>query len=305
MTHISKIHISNISTNTKCIFTTIHFQQQIHHQYFHPTTTTAIMLYFMSQLICILSVLINVLFCFAVYKRPRLHNLSMILLVNFYITGTTICLFASFIISFPGHPVGSSNTPNAFWSFAAVGPFTNIIAIAIERYFATNRPDFYKRNRTPCKMGLIVSIIWIYSVGLAAIMASKIVQRCNRSIGYAFVGFNVVPSSTIVFTLYYLIRRRVRWLRECAHISTETTPLVNEMEEREKAFTDSIMKVGVIVFALWVIILVYTSLNDKCVIKIIYLLNTCLPLSCLLNSIPFSYGNWEFRKYLKYQCCDP
>ena len=85
----------------------------------------SVLLCLFNVLICMLSILTNVLFCLAVYNRPRLRNLSMVSLVSLSITGIVISLLALFVLSFPGRPLGLIDTPNAsnaIWSFAVVAP---------------------------------------------------------------------------------------------------------------------------------------------------------------------------------------
>ena len=273
----------------------------------------SVLLCLFNVLICMLSILTNVLFCLAVYNRPRLRNLSMVSLVSLSITGIVISLLALFVLSLPGRPLGLINTPNAsnaIWSFAVVAPFTTITVIAFERYLVTNRREFYKKHYTPFNMGLTVLFIWMYSLIWVAVMASclkhaKKVETYDWSmhhyLEFAFVGLNVGGPLVITSTLYYLIRRRVKWARKCVQSTRETTSLVNdnEMVEREIAFTNSTINVVIILFTLWIVILIYAAFNHKCLIKIIYLVNTVLPLNCFLNPILYSYGNREVRTYLK------
>ena len=102
---------------------------------------------------------LNGYFCYTVYKRPRLHNLSMVLSVKFSITAIIIFLFKPIAIYFEFEFIYL----NAMETFSIVDILTTLTAISIERYLATNRPKFYKKHRTPVKMGFVVSIILIYS----------------------------------------------------------------------------------------------------------------------------------------------
>ena len=72
----------------------------------------------------------NILFCLAVYKRPRLHNSSMILTVNLAITIILASLFIPFTFPFFDQPaalIGMRDIFNVIWSFAVVAPFSTCL----------------------------------------------------------------------------------------------------------------------------------------------------------------------------------
>ena len=121
--------------------------------FFQSTLKSPILNFCAVAIASTLTITANVLFCFAVYKKPRLHNPSMILSVNFYITWIITSLINPFIMISPDWPTGligkiDIDAFNALWSFAIVAPFATLTAMAFERYFVTNRRSFYKMIRT-------------------------------------------------------------------------------------------------------------------------------------------------------------
>ena len=248
-------------------------------------------LYIVFCLMNVIVIQINVMFCLDVYKRRQLHKL--VLFVNLSTTGIVISLFAPFIVPIPDQSLGLidiQHAYNAIWSFAVVAHFTTITAIAFERYLVINRRSFHKKHSTPCKMGCVVLLIWFYSLVLVVFIAFcyKQVKNVERyvwskhyALYYTFIGIQLFLSFLIILILHCLIRPRIKWMRECARSSEgETTSLIKDGDrEREKAFTNSIMIVAIILFALWIIILVFIAFYSKCFITMVYLVNIILPIN--------------------------
>lgn len=277
----------------------------------HFSMNTKIFFCLVNVFACTLSILANVLFCCAVYRRPKLQKLSFVLLVSLSITDIIISLSVPFFLFtytafFPDWPLGHIGTDsfNSMWSFAIVAPFITVTAIAVERYFSINRRELYQKYWTKYTMGFIVLFIWLYSLlwvyGIASCFKhqAEIVERYHWNIHhglyYTFIGINVgIPLFLIPF-LYHLVRRHIKFLRG----SSSNNPI----EESDKAFTDSMMYVVVTLFIMWIPVLIvelfYTEFNDQCVVKIIDLINTFLSINCFLNPILYSYGNREVRKGL-------
>ena len=272
----------------------------------------------------ILSIVTNFLFCRAYFKRPKLRQSSpMVLLVNLSIIDMFISLCIPFFLFtytafFPNWPLGLIGTDlfNAIWSFAVVAPFTTVTAIALERYCFIKRREFHKSHCTPRKMKYLVLIIWIYSMGWVAGIASSFTHvenvdryhwNTNHILYYIFFSINVLVPLVIIPILYCRSLRHIKWMRECTFSLEldETTSLLDnrEMEDREKAFTNSMIKVVFTLFIIWVPIFIveffYTEFNDECVVKIIDLINTFLSINCFLNPIIYSYGNQEVSAHLK------
>ena len=263
------------------------------------------------SLFCIPAVFTNILFCLAVYKRPRLHNSSMILTVNLSITIILASLFIPFTFPFFGQPaalIGMIDIFNVVWSFAVVAPFTTTTVIAFERYLVINRRDFYNKHCTPFKMGFIVLLIWIYSLIWVAVMVYffkhvEYVETYEFDAQYVlhtiFIWMHVCVPLFVTPILYYFIQRRVKWLRNCARTLEAPSIIRNQMEAREKKFTRSMMTLSVILFIVWIFIYFSTILYNGCILNKIDVVNFFLPISLYCHSYFYFAGNREFQLYLK------
>ena len=289
----------------------------------------------LNVLICISSVLANVLFCLAVYKKETLHKLPMAFIVNLSITNIIISLLVPFFmftytVSFPNWPLGliGNHLFNTVWAFSIVATFSNVTVIAFERYFAIYKPKFHERNRTRLRIGLVVFFIWFYclawSVGVyfslkPILNVERYEWNVHHAVYYSLVGVNMGLPMFIIPVLYCLSRRRIGLMRRNSE-NYETKPLIKEEgqnEEEDKksveSFKRSLLEVIMALFLVWIPILimdcVYTELNNKCKVKIADLMNTFLPLNCFLNPILYSYGTREVAEYLKdlrnrfFNCC--
>ena len=278
--------------------------------------------------ICIISIMVNLIFCHAVYSRVKLHKLSMVLLVNLSVSDIIISMSVPFIeylftLTFPGWSLNSFTVDlyNLMWIFSVVSPFTTVTAIAVERYIAINRHSFYERVYTPATVGCTVLVIWTYSLTWIAAIGFSLkplhqvdiyVWNVNHNLYYTFIGINVGAPMFIIPTLYYLIWRHVK--RSSDHFNSsspstsspsETTGLLasGAMQERELKLTRAMAKIIVSMYIIWIPILVvevvYTKYYSQCIVKKIDLVSVVLTSSSgMLNPILYSYKNEEIKKYL-------
>ena len=265
-------------------------------------------------LICITVISTNILFCLAVYKRPKLHNLSMVLPVSLSIIGIIISLFPIFVvIPLFYQPFGlfglngTVYTFNAIWSFAIVAPFTTITAIAFERYLVSNRREFHKKHYTKYTIGFVILIIWLYSLIWVAgivIQLKENVERYNWTehvVFHIFFGIHTVVPLFIICVLSHLVQKRVKWMRECARsLEGENTPSDDEIK-KEKMFTNAMFVLGFTLFIFWIFILGVTALFQrfKCNLAMIALITTILPFNSNSPIILFLLRNQEVRIFIE------
>ena len=278
--------------------------------------------------ICIVSIIVNLIFCHAVYSRPRLHKLSMVLLVNLSISDITINVLIPFMkyvftLTFPYYPLKSfgADLYNAMWIFSVVSPFATVTAITIERYIAINRNAFYERFYTPATLGCTVLAIWTYSLTWIAATAfnmeplrymDKYDWNVKPNFYYVFIGVNVGVQMFIIPAFYYRIWKHVMRSREQFNPSSpsssgsdETKSLLgfNFMQERELKLTRAMAKIIVTMYIVWmpvfVVEVIYAKFYSKCVVKKIDLISVVFTSSSgVLNPIIYSYKNAEIKKYL-------
>ena len=236
----------------------------------------------------ILTILTNVLYCYRIYKKPRQHKYSIILTVNCHITLILIGLFSLFIFFPFDHPkgvIGSMDVFNAIWSFSFAALLTTITAVFVERYFAINRREYYKKHSTPVKMGFIVLFIWLYLLIWVVVMVYFFKHVENIKVNewniqhVLYIIFISIHVCALNFStpLLYLIRRHVKGLRE-------RSPINDEMEIRDKQF---IAGITINIFAsgtwiLWILILPFTI---DCTSKDSVVIYYTLPLACFMYTI--------------------
>ena len=274
-----------------------------------PCTTISISTSEMSVInmpISILTILSNVLFCYRIYKTPRQHNSSIILTVNFSITLILIGLFSLFIIFPFDHPkgvIGSIDVFNAVWSFSFAALPTTVTTINVERYFAINRRESYKKHSTPVKMRLIVLFIWIYLLIWVAVTVYffkhvENVKGNKWNIQHVFYTvFFIIHVWIIIFStpLLYLIIRHVKGLRERAQVN-------DEIEGRDKHFI-AIMMLNIFYSGVWIVFLLSPFTTMDCMsTRYIYV----LPVTCFTHTIylhPILSACIHF-KHLKNRFCN-
>ena len=271
-----------------------------------------------------LSLIVNFGLIHAVYTRPRLQKLSMVLLVSLSIsdlfTSLTVPFFEFVLIAFyPYWPFGlyGEYIFNPVRAFSLVAPFATGTAIILEKYIAINRHNLYVRFHTPFTVASVVACVWLYSLIWVVLIylhlkPSRDIDRylwnVDHGLYYTLIGINVGLPMFIIPVLYYFICRHVKRSNKCffSTASSTTSLICNVMREREIKLTQTALIAIAALYAVWLPVIIieinFTSYNSICTVKKIDLVSVSLTsFNCFLNPVLYLYKNGDIRKYLHEQ----
>jgi len=265
-------------------------------------------------LVAFVAIVENVVFCLAVYSQPRLHRISMVLIVNLSISDIIISCFVPtlemiFVYYYPSWPLGKwgTNILNCAWAFSVVSPFTTVMAITIERYVAITKESKYITKFTPKFMAGVVMFLWIYSLTWVFFMGyflkplhiKRYVWNVNHTFYYVLIWLHLLLPMIAIPVFYHRILRHVRRSRK----GLLSACLIHNNKELDIKLTKTVLRVVVTLYLMWLPILgletLYTSNFSDCAVKKYNILSVLLASSnCCINPIMYSYNNADIREFL-------
>ena len=229
----------------------------------------------------------NVVFCAIVWHDKTLHKRSLILIVSLSASGIfnalTVPVFEFiYVYYFPAWPLGSlgTNLQNSIWLFSLVLPFMTVTCITAERYLATVHNVFYRTNITASSLGIVVFILWIYSLAWTVVLSTQFTPAADtyyiwnmpQELYYIFLGLHLVVPLLAITVFYQRIvvftrssKRDVSLLGDCHHHSQQ------QRQSSEVRLAKTVAMVIGCLYAVWVPVVmmevVYNFDFSDCVVE--------------------------------------
>ena len=288
--------ISTISTPA----TTLDIQLCVRSPYYQ------IIVIFLFIAVVILSVLENIAMWIAFCHNPILQTKAnayiISLSVSDFLTALTLASLEMYYLwTYPYWNVGEigSDLLNSFWCLSLVTPFVHISVITINRYKAVISSTLHGRSWR--KDLLIIAAMWIYSIGIVALMALHFNAAPTHEYQwnvppewyYPFIGVHILLPLTLCSILYFLIYKKVR--------KSKKDLKSFQISNREFKLARTIGKIIIFLYFVWLpvtgIEIVYALWAHTCVIGQVGAVSVWLTCtSGAINPIIFLSKNKKFRQ---------
>ena len=265
-----------------------------------------IIVIFLFIAVVILSALENIAMWIAFYHNAILQTKAnayiISLSVSDFLTAVTLApLEMYYLWSYPYWAVGEigSDLLNSFWCLSLVTPFVHISVITINRYKAVTSSTLHGRS---WKKDLsIIAAMWIYSIGIVALMALHFNAASAHEYQwnvppewyYPFIGVHILLPLTLCSILYFLIYKKVQ--------NSKKDLKSFQISNRELKLARTIGKIIIFLYFVWLpvtgIEIVYALWAHTCVIGQVGAVSVWLTCtSGAINPIIFLSKNKKFRQ---------
>ena len=265
-----------------------------------------IIVIFLFIAVVILSALENIAMWIAFYHNPILQTKAnayiISLSVSDFLTAVTLApLEMYYLWSYPYWAVGEigSDLLNSFWCLSLVTPFVHISVITINCYKAVTSSTLHGRS---WKKDLsIIAAMWIYSIGIVALMALHFNAASAHEYQwnvppewyYPFIGVHILLPLTLCSIFYFLIYKKVQ--------NSKKDLKSFQISNRELKLARTIGKIIIFLYFVWLpvtgIEIVYALWAHTCVIGQVGAVSVWLTCtSGAINPIIFLSKNKKFRQ---------